>query len=110
MAGSAGPANVIAAGGELAGPAELRDIYAGQDHRAGNDGPGRYAHVDRGPSRRGPVRPYHPQRLTLAWVLALAPTVIPIPGASRPESVTDSARAADLTLTSEEVARLSKSW
>jgi len=51
-----------------------------------------------------------PQRLTLAWMLALAPTVIPIPGASRPESVTDSAQAADLTLTSEEVARLSKSW
>lgn len=50
-----------------------------------------------------------PQRLTLAWMLALAPTVIPIPGASRPESVTDSAQAADLTLTSEEVARLSKS-
>ena len=50
-----------------------------------------------------------PQRLTLAWMLALAPTVIPIPGASRPESVTDSAPAADLTLTSEEVARLSKS-
>jgi aryl-alcohol dehydrogenase-like predicted oxidoreductase len=43
-------------------------------------------------------------------MLALAPTVIPIPGASRPESVTDSAQAADLTLTSEEVARLSKSW
>ena len=50
-----------------------------------------------------------PQRLTLAWMLALAPTVIPIPGASCPESVTDSAQAADLTLTSEEVARLSKS-
>jgi aryl-alcohol dehydrogenase-like predicted oxidoreductase len=50
-----------------------------------------------------------PQRLTLAWMLALAPTVIPIPGASRPESVTDSAQAADLTLTSEDVARLSKS-
>jgi aryl-alcohol dehydrogenase-like predicted oxidoreductase len=35
-------------------------------------------------------------------VLALAPTVIPIPGVSRPESVTDSAQAADLTPTSEE--------
>jgi aryl-alcohol dehydrogenase-like predicted oxidoreductase len=42
-------------------------------------------------------------------VLALAPTVIPIPGASRPESVTDSAKAADLALTSEGVAHLSKS-
>jgi aryl-alcohol dehydrogenase-like predicted oxidoreductase len=49
-----------------------------------------------------------PQRVTLAWMLALAPTVIPIPGASRPESVMDSAQAADLVLTSEEVDRLSK--
>jgi aryl-alcohol dehydrogenase-like predicted oxidoreductase len=49
-----------------------------------------------------------PQRLTLAWMLALAPNVIPIPGASRPESVTDSAQAADLALTGEEVDRLSQ--
>jgi aryl-alcohol dehydrogenase-like predicted oxidoreductase len=48
-----------------------------------------------------------PQRVTLAWMLALAPQVIPIPGASRPESITDSAQAAELTLTAEEVARLS---
>jgi aryl-alcohol dehydrogenase-like predicted oxidoreductase len=41
-------------------------------------------------------------------MLALAPTVIPIPGASRPESIIDSAQAADLVLTSEEVDRLSK--
>ncbi len=48
-----------------------------------------------------------PQQVTLAWMLALAPTVIPIPGASRPESVTDSARAAELALTAEEVAAIS---
>ncbi|HTT52095.1 MAG TPA: aldo/keto reductase [Streptosporangiaceae bacterium] len=47
------------------------------------------------------------QQVTLAWMLALAPVVIPIPGASRPESITDSARAADLQLSSAEVARLS---
>jgi aryl-alcohol dehydrogenase-like predicted oxidoreductase len=35
--------------------------------------------------------------------------VIPIPGASRPESITDSARAADLVLTPDEVATLSAS-
>ncbi|MFP5360585.1 MAG: aldo/keto reductase [Actinomycetes bacterium] len=45
----------------------------------------------------------------LAWELALAPVVIPIPGASRPESITDSARAADLVLTPGEVATLSAS-
>lgn len=46
-------------------------------------------------------------QVTLAWQLALAPVVIPIPGASRPESVRDSAGAVDLVLTDDEVARLS---
>jgi len=46
-------------------------------------------------------------QVVLAWELALAPVVIPIPGASRPESITDSARAADLVLTPDEVATLS---
>ena len=49
-----------------------------------------------------------PQRVALAWMLALAPTVIPIPGASRPESITDSAQAPSLVLTPGEVDRLSK--
>lgn len=40
-----------------------------------------------------------PQQITLAWLLAKAPVVIPIPGASRPASITDSAQAAGLTLT-----------
>jgi aryl-alcohol dehydrogenase-like predicted oxidoreductase len=53
------------------------------------------------------ARGVSPQRLTLAWMLALAPTVIPIPGASRPESIIDSAQAAELALTPGEVARLS---
>ncbi|GAB2472028.1 aldo/keto reductase [Promicromonospora xylanilytica] len=48
-----------------------------------------------------------PFRVTLAWQLALAPVVVPIPGASRPESVQDSAQATDLVLTEDEVARLS---
>ncbi|GCD19429.1 aldo/keto reductase [Cellulomonas algicola] len=48
-----------------------------------------------------------PFQVTLAWELALAPVVIPIPGASRPESIRDSAAAAALTLTPDEVARLS---
>jgi len=49
-----------------------------------------------------------PQQVTLAWMLALAPVVIPIPGASRPASITDSAQAADLGLTGDEVTRLSQ--
>jgi len=47
-----------------------------------------------------------PQQVTLAWMLAKAPVVIPIPGASRPESIKDSARAAELKLSDEELARL----
>ncbi|SDC87761.1 Predicted oxidoreductase [Sanguibacter gelidistatuariae] len=47
------------------------------------------------------------QQAVLAWELALAPVVIPIPGASRPTSIQDSVRAADLVLSPDEVARLS---
>jgi aryl-alcohol dehydrogenase-like predicted oxidoreductase len=46
------------------------------------------------------------QRVALAWELAQSPVVIPIPGAKRPESITDSAAAADLDLTPDELARL----
>jgi aryl-alcohol dehydrogenase-like predicted oxidoreductase len=49
-----------------------------------------------------------PQQVNLAWMLALAPAVVPIPGASRPESITDSAQAAGLDLTDGEVTRLSR--
>ena len=47
-----------------------------------------------------------PQRVCLAWMLAKAPVVIPIPGSSRPETVQDSAQAPTLTLTDDELARL----
>jgi aryl-alcohol dehydrogenase-like predicted oxidoreductase len=47
-----------------------------------------------------------PQQVTLAWMLAQAPVVIPIPGASRPESIIDSAQATDLILSPAELARL----
>jgi aryl-alcohol dehydrogenase-like predicted oxidoreductase len=47
-----------------------------------------------------------PQRVTLAWMLAKSPTVVPIPGSSRPETIADSARAADLELSPGEMARL----
>ncbi|WP_312888354.1 aldo/keto reductase [Nonomuraea rhodomycinica] len=46
-----------------------------------------------------------PQRVALAWLLARSPVVIPIPGASRPETIRDSAAAAALTLTDAELAR-----
>jgi aryl-alcohol dehydrogenase-like predicted oxidoreductase len=47
-----------------------------------------------------------PQRVTLAWMLAKSEQVIPIPGASRPESIIDSAQAPELELTDDEVRRL----
>jgi aryl-alcohol dehydrogenase-like predicted oxidoreductase len=47
-----------------------------------------------------------PQRVTLAWMLAKSPVVIPIPGSSRPETIRDSAGAVALTLSAEELARL----
>jgi aryl-alcohol dehydrogenase-like predicted oxidoreductase len=44
-----------------------------------------------------------PQQVVLAWLLALSPVMIPIPGASRPESIADSARAVELELSHEEL-------
>ena len=46
------------------------------------------------------------QQIALAWELAQSSVVIPIPGAKRPQSVIDSAEAADLELTEEEMGRL----
>ncbi|GAA4623460.1 aldo/keto reductase [Cellulomonas oligotrophica] len=47
-----------------------------------------------------------PQQVALAWELAQADVVVPIPGASRPASVQDSVRAADLLLSPEELVHL----
>ncbi|WP_345770531.1 aldo/keto reductase [Blastococcus saxobsidens] len=45
-------------------------------------------------------------RVTLAWHLAQSDTVVPIPGASRATSITDSAAAAALELSPDQLARL----
>jgi diketogulonate reductase-like aldo/keto reductase len=47
-----------------------------------------------------------PQRICLARLLSLSPTVLPIPGSGRPETIRDPAAAADLVLSAEELARL----
>jgi aryl-alcohol dehydrogenase-like predicted oxidoreductase len=47
-----------------------------------------------------------PQRVTLAWMLAKSPHVIPIPGSTRPETIRDSYAAVELELTAEQVAAL----
>ena len=48
-------------------------------------------------------------QVTLAWHLAQADVVLPIPGASRPASIVDSAAATDLELTDDQLARLNGS-
>ncbi|GIG30315.1 aldo/keto reductase [Cellulomonas marina] len=47
-----------------------------------------------------------PQQVALAWELAQSDVVVPIPGSSRPETIQDSVRAADLVLTPAELSRL----
>lgn len=49
------------------------------------------------------ARGVSPQQVALAWMLAKSPVVVPIPGSSRPETILDSAKAADLELTEEEL-------
>jgi aryl-alcohol dehydrogenase-like predicted oxidoreductase len=50
-----------------------------------------------------------PQQVALAWLLSLGECVLPIPGSSRPESITDSARAAQLELSADELAAIGAS-
>jgi aryl-alcohol dehydrogenase-like predicted oxidoreductase len=61
--------------------------------RRGAEGPAdeRYALVAR---RHG----VSAERVAIAWELSLSPVVIPIPGATRPATILDSVRAADLVL------------
>ena len=58
-------------------------------------------------SEIGEAHGVSPQQVVLAWELALGEHVVPIPGARRPASIIDSAKAADLELTADEVARCS---
>ncbi|RUQ99103.1 aldo/keto reductase [Labedella endophytica] len=57
-------------------------------------------------AERHDVSPY---QITLAWELSISSTVIPIPGASRPASITDSAAAADLDLSADDIATIEAS-
>lgn len=47
-----------------------------------------------------------PYRLVVAWHLAQSPAVLPIPGASRPESIRDSAAATELRLEAEDLEKI----
>jgi aryl-alcohol dehydrogenase-like predicted oxidoreductase len=47
-----------------------------------------------------------PQRIVLAWMLARSPAILPIPGASKIPNLEDSVAAAELVLSTEDVARI----
>ncbi|MDG4860075.1 aldo/keto reductase [Streptomyces sp. T-3] len=52
------------------------------------------------------ARGISPQQACLAWLLARSPVMIPVPGSSRPASIRDSARAAEVVLDEQELALL----
>jgi aryl-alcohol dehydrogenase-like predicted oxidoreductase len=70
--------------------------------RSAGDLGGRHAAFAQVAAERG----VSPQQVCLAWLLAKGDHVIPIPGASRPETILDSLGAADLELSPAELARL----
>jgi aryl-alcohol dehydrogenase-like predicted oxidoreductase len=61
-------------------------------------------------SEQAKKRNVSPHRLVLAWMIAKSPVVIPIPGGRRIASVVDSAHAADLKLTSDDVSEIEASF
>lgn len=49
------------------------------------------------------------QEVVIAWLLALTPVMIPIPGASRPQTIESIVRGLEVVLTAEQMARLTAS-
>ncbi|MFJ2742319.1 aldo/keto reductase [Streptomyces sp. NPDC087440] len=74
--------------------------------RSSLDGPSGATSIGTAFHRIAAERGASPQQIALAWLLARSPALIPVPGASRPASITDSARAAELTLDTQELADL----
>ncbi|MFG3284420.1 aldo/keto reductase [Streptomyces sp. NPDC048111] len=74
--------------------------------RSSLDGPSGPASAGTAFHRVAARRGVSPQQVALAWLLARSPAVVPVPGASRPASIADSARAADLELSVAELADL----
>lgn len=73
---------------------------------------GGMAAASEAPGAVGPVRAaaerhgVSPQRVVLAWLLACSPTVMPIPGSRRPQTILDSIAAAELALDARELAAI----
>jgi aryl-alcohol dehydrogenase-like predicted oxidoreductase len=60
-----------------------------------------------GIARKHRVTPF---QVTLAWLLACSPVMVPIPGASRLQSARDSAKAMDLVLDADDMALLRRAF
>ncbi|WP_214323890.1 aldo/keto reductase [Nonomuraea sediminis] len=74
--------------------------------RSSLDGPSGPTSAGTAFHRIAAVHGVSPQQIALAWLLSRSPTVIPLPGASRPASIQDSARAAELKLSEAELSQL----
>ncbi|NGO78151.1 aldo/keto reductase [Streptomyces sp. YC504] len=74
--------------------------------RSALDGPSGTTSAGTAFHRVAAAREVSPHQVALAWLLSRSPAVIPLPGASRPESIRDSAAAAELRLSSGELALL----
>ncbi|MDI9835079.1 aldo/keto reductase [Streptomyces sp. KAU_LT] len=74
--------------------------------RSSLDGPSGPASADTAFHRLAADRGVSPQRIALAWLLHRSPAVVPIPGASRPASIVDSAGATDIELEAGELRQL----
>ncbi|UNO38441.1 aldo/keto reductase [Streptomyces sp. MST-110588] len=74
--------------------------------RSSLDGPSGPASAGTAFHRIAAGRGVSPQQIALAWLLARSPVMIPVPGASRPASVQNSAQAAELVLSGTEVKEL----
>ncbi|MFF8474892.1 aldo/keto reductase [Streptomyces sp. NPDC015414] len=74
--------------------------------RSSLDGPSGPASAGTAFHRVAAGRGVSPQRIALAWLLARSPAVIPVPGASRPSSIRDSAGATAVELDAAELAEL----
>ncbi|GAA3082110.1 aldo/keto reductase [Streptomyces olivoverticillatus] len=75
--------------------------------RSSLDGPSGPTSVGTAFHRIAAERGVSPQQIALAWLLARSPAVIPVPGASRPASIQDSAKATEVELEAAELAELS---
>lgn len=71
-------------------------------------GPGQSSRLRHDPLLQDLASPYEasPYQIALAWMMARFQQLIPIPGATRPESIRDSAQAARLRLAPEDLAKL----